>query len=298
MLRYFKSVYGLTGAAFIVLGVILLLRTLNIATLRLPVAVLQFWPVAVIAVGVVLLLNKKVLALLLTFLFVIIGLLFVLDYVFAGISGAPRTVSDEVLIADFESLDFSIGFGEGSLMLSNTSRDAVRYTATTQSRSDPRLVMRAIDTMANVVLSRDLSNSVIVQDLEEEWAVQIPKIPAHVSAAYGEGEATFDLTGLEVAELSLDTSSSITDITFDTFPTEVEMIAHDSEIVLRFPKNIDVRVKTTGANVDTQFDGFDDERGYFVNPGYRAFDDRITVKITASDSVVRGVFYGEDEETV
>ncbi|MFC1741689.1 toast rack family protein [Nanoarchaeota archaeon] len=285
------------GGLFIIIGLVILLKTTGVLDLSLGGGFSTYWPIGLILVGIALLLKARWVAFSLLFLTLLFGALLLMDgnaNHFGTDNDIRETVQEVTLDDDVQSvkLDLNYGAGEISIGKGNSSL-LIRNQVETTDVDDPKITNTKEGTVAEVGISRSSSIPGFNPWQKSVWDMELSdSVSYDLDLDYGAAEVLLDLTGLEVDTIDMDFGASETEIVFADYPTKVDIDAGAASIEMKFPEGASVRFDINGGAVSKDLDGFVKKgRTIYESPGYNPDEPTIEIEINAGASSITGEFY-------
>lgn len=283
---------GMAGPLLLVAaGVIFLLHNLGLISWSLGDVLWRLWPVLLIAIGVDLLIGRRVGALLSALL--IVGVVAVVVagtfwYVGprAGVGvGTDTTFSQPLANAERGQIELDIGVGVLNVGALEDSAEliAATFTLPENERVLREAIMRGDTAVVTLRSENRQWSGPLPRDADYRWAVNLaPGVPLDLGIKTGVGNAVIDLSQLAITNLRMETGVGSTTVTLPaTGRFSAQINQGIGKIALIVPEGMALRLQG-----DTGIGSFDVPAGYrhsgnvYTSPGYDTATDRIDLKVS------------------
>ncbi len=272
------------GVLFVMLASFSLLGLWETLSLEVP---WQTWPIGLIVVGVLFMVNKKGLA------FVALGLMAVLGIFSAGMMccgelGEDRVFEQSFDLEDAQYVDLSLSYGAGNIYLAGSDRDDISFEAFTRDFDDPEIKERRDGVEKSIEISRG-SGSI---GGENKWILDLSReVIYDLDLEYGIADVELDLKGLNVERLDISQGVSDTRIVFGEYPCKVDVEGGVSDIDFEFAEGSGVVIEAEGGLLDRDFDGFVKRNGKYYSDGFDEDGENIEIRFDGGVSDLNSKFY-------
>ncbi len=254
--------------------------------MRRPRAGTLFWPLVLIAVGVLMLLQNlglispKVWGVFWALVLIALG-----AWTLVGVF-APRRAGSEQVSVPLEGAArarIKLRHGAGRLMVKAGSNPTELFSGTFEGGLDYSVHRDGDEARAKL---RTPSSSFPFWGWgpgdRYNWSVELNSgIPLRLDVRGGAQEGVFDLSGLRVTELHLDTGASSTDVTLPASAgfTRVDISAGAASLVLRVPPDVAARVRVRGGAMSADVDStrFPRAGSVYQSPDYEAAANKVEI---------------------
>jgi hypothetical protein len=265
----------------------------------------RLWPLLLIALGVAILFRGRLPAWL-TSLFIAVLVLLVVIAVGGALAGIPRALSGSsgpVVTTHFSAatgevatphLDLSAGAAQVSVHGGATGGDLYRATIETPSDEKPQVTLDSATGTLHVNLpGRSGFQWGNVSDHRSVDLTLNDQLPWVIGLNSGASQASFDLSGLKVSSVSIESGASSVKLTLPkpvgTVPVTVSGGA--MHLVIQRPTGSPVRVSSSGGasslDVDGHhFGGLFQEGEAYTSPDYSTATDRYDISIESGASSI------------
>ena len=275
------------GILLVLLGALLLLQTIGVVSWDLWLELWRFWPVALIAGGVSIILGRR---------FPVLASLVVV-FLFVGTVGAAAffvvTNAESFVVSEFaepldgvESLELEVKFGAGELFISDLpagSTDMVQARLS-GAGSNPVLVSKVVRSgnRAEVKLE-NAQDSLFNLNINRKLEVKVARdVETNLIIQSGAGDINVDLERLQVAGLALEagavSAELVTPATAGFTDATVGIGAASLEVTV--PEGVAARIRVDAgmSSVDID-DRFPKVNGVHESPGYDAAAHRLNLEV-------------------
>ncbi len=272
------------GVLFVIFGLIGVFDWWGFFSVELP---WQVWPIGVIMVGVLFMLNRKDLA------FVCVGLLLVLGVFSAGLNCCEKlnmqNFEREFELNDSDVVDLDLSYGMGEVVLSKgEDSDKISFSGTTFS--SPAVKESLDGKVKRISVSRDSDEYGIMEG--GEWAFELgDDVIYNLKLEYGVSDVELDLRGLRVDRLDIGQGVSDTRIIFGTHSTEAFIEGGVSDFDFEFDEYVSVVIYVDGGLLDVDFEGFEKRDGAYYSEGFDAKKGVVSVRFNGGVSDLSSEFY-------
>lgn len=268
------------------LGVVFLLNNFGIATWNVWEAILQLWPVLLIAAGLEIIVGRRANWAAWLILIITIGVLG------AGIWLLPRWNGSTIVggqsitqpIGDATSARINIAFGAGTLRLKSVDDSANLVVGTIERRDNERVEQAYRLNGTTAIFSLTSKSSGTIRSTRQlTWDLAInQRIPADLTVSTGAGQTNLDLTALTLTRLDVNTGAGQTIMTLPqrgSFSAKVS--AGVGEVRITVPEGMAARIHVTkGLGSSSVLGSFERQGEYYVSPGYTTAADRVDLDVS------------------
>jgi hypothetical protein len=280
---------GVAGATLLIgLGVVFLLSNFGYLSINLWLAILNLWPLLLIAVGFDILIGSRsrlaaVFGLVLM-LALLVGALWMMTAGAGIIQSAPtRQVSQELDGA--QQAQVTIGPGVGSLVLSGMTEPAGLVTGTIPSEQALRIFENFELAGDSAVYSlRATGGNYVFPGAADifTWNLELtPDIPLDLEVELGAGDMSLELSELDLNALNLDFGMGAATVFLPVKGgLDGTIDAAIGQVVIQVPAEVGLRVRKDTAIVIVNFpEGYRLSEGAYTSPNYDNADQRIDLRI-------------------
>lgn len=237
----------------------------------------QVWPVGLIIVGILFIVNQRGWA------WMMIGLLLFFG-VFNGVFYAadnyvePQDFVYEFDLNGYDRVYLDVNYGAGDLILGRSDyADKIYFQGTTSDFEMPR-IREPDDERRKIFLYRD--SGVGFGD-DEVWRIFLANDAIYdLDFEYGVSDVSLDLRGLDVERLDISEGVSDTEIWFGDYPTKVSIEGGVSDVDMKFSGDVGVVIRVDGGFIDKDFDGFVKRDGKWYNSFYDEDGENIIIEFS------------------
>ncbi|MEX2430320.1 MAG: DUF5668 domain-containing protein [Dehalococcoidia bacterium] len=278
------------GIAILAAGVLLLLQTTGVAPWGVWGELLRFWPVALIAAGVHLVLGKRLPVLTGTVIFALLAAAIGGAVALAGDANMQTVTSSfQAPLEETEVVDVSLTFAAGTLRL---------YALPEES---PLLADGQFETpgrQPSIVLERSGNNADFRFSMETgqwfggfggefrnaEWDIALSRMPdLRVEVDGGAADLDLDLRQLHVSRLDLNIGAADVNVRLpeQAGQTEVTIESGASSIEVRVPEGVAARITSSSglSSVDVDESRFPHVNGAWESADYDTAENRALIQI-------------------
>lgn len=277
------------GSAMILAGILFLLKNFGVITFDLVKNFNIIWPTLIILTGISFIFKQKNVGIIILILLLILTGAYYFERVENEFFGEYRELTQTVPLDDITTLELDIHFGAGTVTISKGDDDTLlTNNIKTHSIKDPQLEYKKLGETGIITLSRQNTQFF---NKNEEWNITLnptPKIDLNLD--YGVTLLNLDMRGLEVDEISIDSGAVSTKITFDDYPTNVEIDMGVSDMELLFPENSNVEIQIDGGAISVNLKDFTKEGKTYYSPDFKE-ENIIKINIDAGATSIKGEFY-------
>jgi hypothetical protein len=285
-----KPISLVIGCVFVVLGVLLLLRTLGVASFPIWGGFATYWPLGLMLAGVALIAKQKWLGIAIAAVTFILAMLFITHQI--SVSAESRHVV-QVLPEDntVDVLNINMKYGAGMISIGpSESNNLVDFEAQTYDMNDPEFDFNQNGGTGELVISRRVSVFPFGKS-EDTWNLDLsPKPVVNLDIHYGAGTMEADFNALKVNKLTISSGASKDSIIFGNFPTKATIETGASELDMTFPTGANALVTVEGGALSSDFNGFMVDKKQYKSPGFDPNKDYISVTVHAGASKISGEF--------
>ena len=291
-----KSSHFFAGFLFIILGIFLFLKELQIINFSFWGLLLEFWPLCLILMGIAIILKAKG--------FVVLFLLLAISFVFLNnilsfyVLNSDLNFYDQNVILDSEiiGMNLDLYFGAGKFLIEKGDNNyAFRSKIKSYSENEPEFKYKLDDedlTIGVASLKQLNTNVPHIDWREDEWDITLAEgVLYDININYGAASAEFDFRDLMVSNLNVDTGASSTTIIFNDYPTKSNINAGVSSFELILPRNYGVLIDVDGGLLSTSLPGFTKNKGKYYNSAYSLAGDNLIINIDAGVSSIDVEYY-------
>jgi len=295
--RRHRGARGITGALILIaLGVAFLLTNLGIVSFNWW-AVLRYWPVFLILVGLDLLLGRTALGSILVALVGLVMLGGVLYLASNDTTSGPRIIhlgsgnaiereiSEPLGGSDrLQNVEFNLGAGSTHIYALNDSSKVVEGTY----RTDRDIILN-VEYDANagsLVISQEEPSGFVTTDYIGELDLGLTSaVPIdNLDFNFGAGEFTLDLSEMDVQSISIEGGVGSIDVTLPAAGDyTVDVSTGIGEVQLTVPDSVEAQISPDIAitSIDVA-NRFEKQGEIYVSSGYQGASDRATIHISAA----------------
>lgn len=252
------------GIFFSLIGILFLLKTLNIFSFEIWQGFITYWPVGLILAGIALIYRQKALSSAIIMVTIIFAIFFV--------SGNTNTITEKyVKTIPFENnmqqLDLNLDFGAGDFKIKGGKGYLLNNIVNTSS-GEPDYNIDNDNGNVKLEIQRN-DHHWTSWNVHEEWDISIDKIiPTEINLDYGAAKGEIDLRELNVNILEIDSGASDTTINFGSNPMDVKIDTGASKLKMYFPKDANVKIMIDGGALTTDFKGFEKKNGIYYSENF------------------------------
>lgn len=274
------------GILFVFLGLAGIFNFFSVLTFGVP---WQTWPVGLIIVGVLFMLNEKAFAFLGIFLLLILGIFNGLFFVGEHYI-EEREFVYEFDVDDFEKVELDLNYGAGSIVLGGSGYgDKIYFMGTTMDFDDPRIRESFRGDVKEIMISRE--GGVGFGD-EEAWKIFLAEdVVYDLDLEYGVSDVSLDLRELGVESLEISEGVSDTEIWFGDYSTFVDIDGGVSDVEFFFAEGSGVVIDVDGGLIDKDFYGFERRGGKWYSEGFDEGGENIVIEFDGGVSDIGSNFY-------
>ena len=285
-----KQHVSFTGVVLVILGVILLLKALNVVNVPLWQWFSSYWAFGLILAGLAFVFRAKFLGV----VFIVLTIIAAVSTPMLSIStGNLREFTQTVpLDDDVTTADVSIDYGAGELTIeSGSNMLLVENVITTHDTDDPKVTSDTKRTHTDVTIKRK-SNPQFWVGHDSSWDLKLsPEVVYNLDLDYGATKTDLDISDLLVDSLDIDSGATKTNIKFGTYPTVVDIDTGASSVNLAFPEDVGVRIDIDGGAISKDLDGFTKNNDEYTNSAYNDDGQNIEITIDAGATSITTEFY-------
>lgn len=294
--RQQRGARGITGALILIaLGVAFLLTNMGIMSFNWW-AVLRFWPVFLILVGLDLLLGRTALGSILVALVGLVMLGGVLVLASSDTTSGPRfihlsgnTITREISeplggVDHLKNVEFNMGAGSTNIHALTDSSNVVEGTYRTDR--DITLNVEYDAEAGSLVISQNESNGFVTNDYIGELDLGLTSAVAidDLSFNFGAGDFTLDLSDLDVQSISIDGGVGSIDVILPAAGDyTVDVSTGVGEVQLTVPAGVEAQITPdtaiTSVNVANRFEKQGD---IYVSSAYNRASNRASIHVSAA----------------
>jgi hypothetical protein len=299
--RHHRGARGITGALILIaLGVAFLLTNLGIVSFNWW-AVLRYWPVFLILIGLDLLLGRTALG---SILVALVGLLMLGGVLFLASSDTatgPRiihlgdnAISREIVEplggADrLQNVEFNLGAGSTNIYTLSDSANVVEGTY--QTDHDISLNVEYDAEAGSLVISQEEPSGFVGTDYIGELDLGLTSAVAidNLDFNFGAGDFTLDLSELDVNSISISGGVGSIDVILPAAGDySVDVSTGIGEVVLTVPDGVEAQISPDTAITSVDVANRFEKRGeIYQSSGYEGASNRATVHVSAAIGSVR-----------
>jgi hypothetical protein len=291
---------GIVGAVILIgLGIAFLLNNLGVFPVNWP-ALIRFWPVLLILVGLDVLLGRR--SLIGRLVMAVLGIAIVIGVIYLA-SGAT-VLSDPVThqisepLGEVEELEITLKLGALAADISGLSDSSMAVSGeyTTDRRLELIVDYEASGDTGKLEISQEgAQNDVFFMPGGDNFSGELTlglteKVPIKLDVNAGAGDLNLDLTGLQLADLELNVGAGQVILKLPeggSFDVSVGGGVGDIQVIIpdSLEARIDIDSAIAGRTVDSRFEKLDD--GLWQSAGYDGADNQVDIEIdTAIGNVV------------
>lgn len=287
---------GLVGPILLIsIGVLLLLNTLNVLPWGIWGTLWRFWPVLLILLGLEVLFGRRsrvgsLLVLVVAAIAIIaVILLSLTPAVFATRTGERQTISQP--LGDVKRADVTISFGVGRATLHRLADSPNLMEGTIENAPGRRVETDwQVSGESGSLRIHDEGPGInffpfVGSQFDSDWDIGLnDTVPLALHLSTGVGQATLDLTGLQVTRLELNTGVGQTLL---TLPNEgrldVDIRGGVGETVITVPRGLAVRIRASQGlgNVSVDVPDVSHEGEVWVSRNYDTAESRAEIRISS-----------------
>ncbi len=278
------------GSLLVLVGLLLLLRTFGIIDMSLWQGIATYWPLGLVLAGIALLFRTGWLATIFIVATVVVGGIYLAGHLAAGeqrmiVQGVPSP-------GGISEVNMTISYGAGQLSVAKGSPEFLyRNEIQTSDRKAPFLDSMLTTTFASIRVQRQ-STAGFLHTRADRWDIGLSPDPVYtLTAHYGAADASFDLRGINVATLDLESGAASTKVIFGEYPTAASINTGASSVSLSFPKGANAEITVKGGVLDTTLDGFVKKGDSYYSEGYNASVPATDVAIEGGVSSISSSWY-------
>ena len=276
------------GILLVLLGALLLLQTMGVVSWDLWLELWRFWPVALIAGGVSIILGRK---------FPVLASL-VMVFLLVGTVGAAAffiaTDEESFVVSEFsepldgaESLELEVEFGAGELRISDLpsgSTDLVQARLS-GAGSSAALISKVVRSGNRTeVKLGNVENSFFNLAIDRKLEIMIARdVEVDLSIESGAGDIDVDLERLQVADLDLEGGALSAELITPAMAgfTNATVGIGAASLEVTVPEGVAARIRVDAgmSSVDID-DRFPKVNGVHESPGYDAEEHRLNLEVT------------------
>ncbi len=279
----------------VAVGVVLLLQNFGVLGWGLWLEVWQFWPTLLIAVGVKLMLGRRLPWLTAA----IVAALLAGSLIGAAIlASSNRDVAIDRIsepLGGARQLDLWVAFGLGSLAIDSLPRGSsnlVEGSFESKCMAPEISLQRSGGAVALDIEREDLDvesdpGGMVVCVRDSDWRLSLSRAPEiTVDLGIAAGSIDLDLADLDVSNLYLDGGAASLDVTMPANAGDVEAVFNTiaASIDVRIPRGVEARIVNDAAlsslDVGSRFPRLSD--GVHESPGYRSAENRIHIEFNGA----------------
>ncbi|MFP4660608.1 MAG: toast rack family protein [Halanaerobiales bacterium] len=306
------------GIILIGLGILFLLSTMGVIRNFNWRALLHFWPVIIIIIGLNIILKKTPLWWLTPVIFVlgIIALFFIssspgyysYDYSYNYDFGfnppfverdLNRHQTETELESGIEEMKVELNFSAGRLTLDTVRDERNLYEANLKTRHDRPAIDYSYDegegTASLVIKQPERRERLFNVSGRNDWKIYLSsKIPLDIKVNAGAGEFRFDLEELRIKDLTINSGAGDLDINLGTFTRNLTLNSGAANIDLNIPDGKAVRLKTDGIISNNNFTNkglVKQNNNLYQTPDYEESEDGLYIQINTPASNIDLDFY-------
>ena len=274
------------GILLVLLGALLLLQTIGVVSWGLWLELWRFWPVALIAGGVSIILGRRfpVLASLVV-VFLLVGTVGAAAFLVATGTGSFVVSEFSEPLDGIQFLDLDVGFGAGELSISDLpagSPDLVQATFSGPGRN-AGVVSTVARSGNRTAVKLENAQSSFFTTLDRKWDIKIARdVEIFIAIQSGASDISIDLEQLQVTELLMAagavSATLVTPAVADFTIASVDVGASSLEITV--PEGVAARIDVDAglASVDIA-DRFPKVNGIHESPDYDTATRRLALDI-------------------
>jgi hypothetical protein len=281
-----KGTRAILGISLIAIGLVFLLKAIGWLSFSIWPVFRDYWPVLIILIGISMVFDKTRYMIAATIIILIIA---AVTFPYSTLKHDARTVYQYVdLDDDIEHVELDLDYGAGELSISGSKGYLFSNKVRTSDPNDPDIEESSNGTVMTIDIGRNTEDFRMGQWESNKWDVKLsPDVTYDLSLDYGAVDAKIDLTRLKVDTLDLNTGVSSTEIEFGNYPTKVQIDTGMADVLLRFPKDMPVKITHDGGLSSTNFEGFTDDGEAF----YHGVGEGIVVVISSGMANIEAELY-------
>ncbi len=285
---------AVAGIIFIILGLVLVLKTAGVISFSVWSGFKTFWPLGLVIVGLFFIFRMRWLGFVFLFITLVTGVLMIAQNTGMDQYGDYREITQKAQNDEnIKSASLDLDYGAGKISLSpGTEENILLNNIKTSDISDPKMTVEKDGQNAQIKLERTGDLSLFKGHNAQEWDIGLsPDIRFDLDLDYGAAEMDIDLSGLKVSNMEIDTGASETTITFARYPTKLKIDTGASSMKFVFPEGYGVVIEMDGGMTSTEFEGFEKKGKKYYSPGYEEGASNIEITIDAGAASFESRFY-------
>ena len=290
------------GSFFLLLGSLILLINYNILQISFWEVIDVFWPVGLILAGMLLMFKKKALANLFVVITLILGLT-------ANIYVFETNALDELIVfnqkENFDNstlkINYDIDFGAGELNVYSGFNYEL-YSVDSSTFYPERKIQIELESGENIYYVDFHRDSEIsfesfgelfkFEKQTEKWDLFLnPSVPIELNMDFGATDAKIDLSELIVKDLDLDFGASSVKLVLSNYPTNVDINMGASDVIIHFPKGVQVLIEVEGGLLSTSLPDFKKTGNIYLTEDFKYDEEYISINIEGGASNMEVEFY-------
>lgn len=275
------------GILLVLLGALLLLQTMGVVSWSLWLELWRFWPVALIAGGVSIILGRR---------FPVLASLVVVFLLVATVGAAAffiATDEESFVVSEFaepldgvELLELEVEFGAGELLISDLPAGSTDLLQARLSGagSNPALVSNVVRSGNRVeVKLENVQNSLFNLNINRKLDVKVARdVEVNLLIQSGASDLDIDLERLQVTDLDIEAGAASAELTTPATAgfTDATIGIGAASLEVTVPEGVAARIRVDAgmSSVDID-DRFPKVNGVHESPGYDTAERRLNLEV-------------------
>ncbi|NQV08651.1 hypothetical protein HQ529_02230 [Candidatus Woesearchaeota archaeon] len=284
------SARSFLGFFFILIGIYFVFKIMGVVNLSVWSGFKTFWPIGVILAGIALLFKSRFMAFVFLLITVLIGAVYVTDMFEVG--DLRKTNLEVPALEGDKTVDLLLNYGAGNMDIRKGDEYyLISNIIETNDKEDPTLEYERTGSDVDIFMGRQ-GGVAVWKQIKDSWDITLsPNIVYDVEIDYGAADMNFNMTGLVVKNLQIDSGATSTKLLFSNYPTKAQIATGASTLNLMFPEGSGVMIDVDGGAISTNFNGFSKKDGVYYSDDYESDKSNIEIKIDAGASTINAGFY-------
>ncbi|HZK24431.1 MAG TPA: DUF5668 domain-containing protein [Oscillospiraceae bacterium] len=260
------------GLAIVLIGLMWLLVNLGVVPAVTVRQLWRYWPLLLILWGVLLLLGKDnsgVTGFLVVLLVLaLVGGGFFTHFTFSGPNNAETFETTISNSDNVQAVKMQLIQHAGELNLASHQGDELAELKL-QASAQPSVSHKQAEEIAEIIIE-DQSNNLNFDKKVSRWELSLAeKLPLQLSLQTGATKANLDFSHLLLKKLEIEAGAGDIDLKLGQSDCEITIESGASNITIRIPEAVGVRLRTSGALMSV-----DSDEGRMISVGDRSYDSK------------------------
>lgn len=313
-----KAIKLISGIVFFMIGLLLLLFTLNILPIKLLITTIinlhSIWPIGFIIAGIMFILNKKITSLLIFFITIILGVsIFITTNLMYDINN--ENINELHIISlnnNFNQINnnntnkypinYNINFSGGTFNIKKIQKEnhLLKLNITDIKKTSPPIKMTKYENNTREInVNRKLNQSFFFfnnpKNTNINWDLEINNnTPTNININSAIAVNNIYLKNLKTNKLNIENGISNINLFYSNYPTKTNIKTGISDIQLYFPINSSILITINGGILDIDLKNFKKIGNRYYSKNYiENSNSTIHININAGISKISGGIINE-----